>query len=340
MDSCAFKRQLVDLEHLMKLKEIYASAIETGIRNDPRGKASVQKELKELEKNYRKKSSGEKEYFDAERLKNPYSDTRILYGDPETEVASVLIGIDIDTSELLLADWLRKNGKPVDLVISHHPSGRALAGLHDVMSMQAEIFGNFGVPINIAESLMEKRVGDVEKRLLAANHTKTVDAAKLLDIPFMCIHTPADNCVVHFLQELFDKKKPGKLSDVLKLLKTIPEYKLAAEGGRPPKVVNGNPNRRCGNIMVDMTGGTEGPDKLFKSMAVAGINTLVGMHYSTEHLKTAADEHLNIVVAGHISSDVLGLNLLFDTIFKNKAMTVYECSGFNRISRIKDVPRS
>ena len=50
MDSCAFKRQLVDSEHVMKLKEIYARAIETGIKNDPRGKTSVQKELKELVK--------------------------------------------------------------------------------------------------------------------------------------------------------------------------------------------------------------------------------------------------------------------------------------------------
>ncbi|MDP8219178.1 MAG: hypothetical protein P9M03_10700, partial [Candidatus Theseobacter exili] len=252
----------------------------------------------------------------------------------------VLIGIDIDTSELLLADWLRKNGKPVDLVISHHPSGRALAGLHDVISMQAEIFGNLGVPINVAESLMDERVGDVQKRLLALNHTKTVDAARLLDIPYMCLHTPGDNCVVKFLQDLVDQKKPRKISDLIKLLKTIPEYRKSAEVNRPPKIVAGKPDRSCGRIMVDMTGGTECPDKLFKSMAVAGINTLLGMHYSSDHLKAAADEHLNVVIAGHISSDVLGLNLLFDTIFNNEDIKIFECSGFSRISRLKDAKRS
>ena len=34
------------------------------------------------------------------------------------------------------------------------------------------------------------------------------------------------------------------------------------------------------------------------------------MHISEEHRKEAEKSHLNVVVAGHISSDNLGLNLL------------------------------
>ena len=40
----------------------------------------------------------------------------------------------------------------------------------------------------------------------------------------MTMHTVADNQVNFYLQELFDRKKPDKLSEVLKILREIPEY--------------------------------------------------------------------------------------------------------------------
>ena len=36
------------------------------------------------------------------------------------------------------------------------------------------------------------------------------------------------------------------------------------------------------------------------------------MHYSEEHRKRAEELKLNLVIAGHISSDVLGMNLILD----------------------------
>ncbi len=59
-----------------------------------------------------------------------------------------MVGIDIDGEELLLADKLGD----IDLVISHHPRGKALAGLDDVMDLQIEMLAHYGVPVNIAES--------------------------------------------------------------------------------------------------------------------------------------------------------------------------------------------
>ena len=44
--------------------------------------------------------------YDAEKLTNPYADSRILHGDPDREVRTVLVGIDIETPEILLADRL------------------------------------------------------------------------------------------------------------------------------------------------------------------------------------------------------------------------------------------
>jgi hypothetical protein len=59
------------------------------------------------------------------------------------------------------------------------------------------------------------------------------------------------------------------------------------------------------------------------------------MHLSEEHFKKVKDANLNVVIAGHISSDTLGLNLLLDRIEKESKETfqVISFSGFDRIKR-------
>jgi hypothetical protein len=42
---------------------------------------------------------------------------------------------------------------------------------------------------------------------------------------------------------------------------------------------------------------------------------------------------LNVVVAGHIASDTLGLNLLLDEVEKGGALDIVGASGFERIRR-------
>jgi putative NIF3 family GTP cyclohydrolase 1 type 2 len=317
----------------VKLKKIYEIAIEKGIENDPRGKFEVSKQLKQLKKKYDSLSDKQKQDFDSESLTNPYSDTRILHGAGNEDVKCVLVGIDIDAGEMVLADRLIQKGKKIDLVISHHPEGRALAGLYRVMNMQSDIMHLQGVPINVAESLMQERISEIERRLLPANHTKTQDAARLLDIPLICLHTPADNQVVWFLNRLFKKEKPETLIQILEILRGIPEYQQAIKNNTGPKIVNGSEDSRAGKIFVDMTGGTEGAKDIFKNLANAGVGTIVGMHLSEEHLKKAKQEHINVIIAGHISSDNIGLNLILDTIEKQQKLDVLCCSGFVRVKR-------
>ena len=209
----------------------------------------------------------------------------------------------------------------------------AFASLYSVMHMQSDILSRYGVPINIAEDLMEQRVKEVERKILPLNHTRAVDAARLLGIPFICLHTPADNMVATFLQKSFEEHTPYLLSDIVDLLRALPEYREAARNGSGPKILLGAENRRAGRIFVDMTGGTEGSKDIFQSLAVTGVNTLVVMHLSEEHRKEAEKHHLNVVVAGHIASDNLGLNLLLDEVLKGPDMCIFACSGFQRFSR-------
>jgi len=317
----------------MQLKKIYEALVSRGIEADPRGKKTVLKSLDKRKKAYKEIKEDEKEFFDTETLTNPYADTRILHGTGGEEVKTALVGIDMEMAEILLADRLSSKGTKIDLIISHHPSGKAFANFYEVMHMQADILSKFGVPINIAEGLLEGRIKEVERRLSPANHTRAVDVARLLNIPFMCVHTPADNMVVDHLQKTFDKKKPDTLDDVVKTLKEIPEYREATKNNTGPKILLGSKDRSAGKIFVDMTGGTEGAKDIFESLANSGVNTIVGMHLSEEHRKEAEKRHLNVVIAGHISSDNLGMNLILDDIEKKGKVKIIPCSGFRRFSR-------
>lgn len=319
----------------MKLRDLYENIVAKGIEADPRGKKTVLKELAKRKKAYKDMKKQDREFFDTESLTNPYADTRILYGTGREEIKTVLIGIDMEVQELLLADRLSEKGQKTDLVIAHHPEGRAYANFYEVMHMQADILNKFGVPINIAESLLEGRIKEVERRLMPVNHTRASDAAELLGIPFMCMHTPADNMVVSYLQKMLDKKSPDTLGDIMKILKEIPEYREAAKNNAGPNILIGSKDRRAGKIFVDMTGGTEGAKDIFESLANSGVGTIVAMHLSDEHRKKAEKHHINAVIAGHISSDNVGINLMLDELQKKASLKVVACSGFRRFKRKK-----
>ncbi|MCI0468730.1 MAG: NGG1p interacting factor NIF3 [Nitrospirae bacterium] len=316
----------------MKLSDLYKKAVNIGIEHDPRGKEIVIKALERTRKGYEDLKPKEKDGFDIERLENPYPDTRVLHGKGDEEIKTILAGIDIETGEVLLSEALRKRGVNTDLMIAHHPEGTAYANLYSVMYMQADILNRFGVPIHIAEDLMEKRIKEVERRLMPINHTRAVDAARLLNLPFICLHTPADNMVASYLQQLFEDKKPQVIDDIIDLLFEIPEYKEAEKNGAGPKILLGSKNRTAGKVFVDMTGGTEGSKEIFQTLSISGINTIVAMHLSEDHRKDAEKNHLNVIIAGHIASDNLGLNLLFDRLFADESVEILGCSGFRRIN--------
>ena len=143
----------------------------------------------------------------------------------------------------------------------------------------------------------------------------------------------ADNMVNTYLQKLLDKKKPKTLGTVLNILKDIHEYYEGEKIGIGPKILLGDKKKAAGRIFVDMTGGTEGSKRVFARLSQIGIGTLVCMHLSEAHFKLAKKEHINIVIAGHIPSDSIGLNLILDEVMKKEMFNIIPCSGFIRHSR-------
>jgi putative NIF3 family GTP cyclohydrolase 1 type 2 len=311
----------------MKTQEIYNLAVKIGIDADLRGKERVIKNIERLKEKYEKMNQEDKSEFDQERLKNPYSDTRIHF-DSGKEVKKVFAGIDIEVGELLLADKLG-----ADLVISHHPVGLALAGLDDVMHMQEELLELYGVPINVAQGLLKEKIDEISRKVSPSNLYKEVDAAKLLNVSLINTHTATDNLVALFLKNKIEERKPEYVEDVLKILKEMPEYKQAVKNGVGPVLFSGSPDNRCGKIAFsEISGGTEGTPKIYEKMAIAGVGTIISMHQSEEHKKEAEAANINVVIASHIASDSLGMNLFLDELEK-KGIDVVPLGGLIRAKR-------
>src|SRR3989339_194718 len=214
----------------MNIQQIYELAVKLGIEHDLRGEARVRKILRKTKERYEKLSGEKKKEFDVESLHNPYSDSRVFI-DHGREVKKVLVGIDIQPAEILIAKELG-----VDLVIAHHPVGSALADLADVMHLEADVLAMYGVPINIAEGLTKERISEVARGVSAVNHYRTVDAAKIFKIA-----------------------KPETVGEIIEELKKIPEYQIAMTQKSGPTIFVGRSDNSAGKIVLtEITGGTEG----------------------------------------------------------------------------------
>lgn len=319
----------------MTTQEIFDLAIKIGIENDPRGKKEIAEILKENKKDYKELPKKKQVEYDKEKFVNPYSDSRFLFGKKDQKVKRVLVGVDIGTEEVLLAKELERQGKKIDLIIAHHPEGKALAQLHEVMDIQTAVLAKGGMPENIGEGVLHDQLDYIWRRISPVNHYKSVMAAEILNIPIICVHTPADNCVWSFVNKIIEKKKPKKVGDVVEALKEIPEYKKATELNAGPCIFSGNEKSHAGKIVVSgMTGGTsgKGSEKIYERMSHYRIGTEIAMHVGDEDRDEAIKHYINIVIAGHMASDSLGLNIIMDRLSK-AGIEIIPCSGYIRVKR-------
>jgi len=317
----------------MKLNEIYELAVKLGIEKDVRGIEEINRLLAKNRKDFERAEAKDSTFFDRETLTNPFSDTRILYGTGEEDITTIFCGVDMEAPEIILADRLREKGQRIDLVMAHHPEGQAQAALYGVMELQADLLLKAGIPVNVAEGIMNSRISEVRRNMMSLNHQRAVDAARLLDIPFMCVHTPADNLVNDYLQGYIDDRKPQYLEELLEVLVEIPEYRQAKLLKAGPELVVGDKKKRAGRILVDMTGGTSGSADMYEKLETAGIGTVIRMHLLEKHLEQAKKHHINVIVAGHMASDSLGLNLFLDQL-ELRGISIIPASGLIRVRRV------
>lgn len=319
---------------MLTIKQIFGLGLKLGMAADPRGAKGVKKYLDHVKRDFEDLKPDEKPYFDKELLDNPYSDSRIHVGNSETKVKRILTGIDISSSEILLASQLGERGKKIDLVLAHHPVGYSLASLHGVMDMTVDLYEKLGMPVHLAEKLMDERIKEVGRGTHASNHYQMLDLAKLLGVNVMNTHTITDNLVQKFVHDYLKKKAPETVGELIKTILEIPEYSEAKKRGAGPRITAGSPKNRVGKFIIEMTGGTSPSNKVYQELSRAGVSTVIGMHMPEAAMEKVNDMHMNVVIAGHMSSDSLGMNLFLDELEK-KGIEIVPCSGLIRVNRVK-----
>lgn len=319
----------------MKLKDLFRTCIEEGMKADPRTKQQLNKVFKRYKDQKKKLSAKEKKFFDDERTWNPYSDSRIINGSGNEEVKTVMVGVDIETPEVLLADRLKQKGTKIDALFIHHPEGRALADLEKVMPLQVDLLATVGVPVNVTESQLKPRMSKIWRSIHADNLFRTERAAELLGIPAFTCHTPTDNLVWKFMEKNICEKGYDTLEEIVNAIHGIPEYEWYGKKGNPALIVHGDPTSRPGKVAAtDFTGGTNGPEEFVETQAKAGVGTVLSMHVTEKELELAKKHHINYIQCSHMASDAIGINLMLDLVKKKeKKLSTVDTSGFIRVER-------
>ena len=223
-------------------------------------------------------------------------------------IKRVLMGVDMDTPELLLAKELG-----YDCVVTHHPRNTNIDMLK-VMDRHIIKLEELGVPRNKSQKLLGERKDELSYNQHVSNSRRSASAAKLLNMPYMSLHTPADiisECIVQkHLDEKFAGKPDTKLQDVVDALEEICEYKNSA---RKPVIRVGGKDSYAGKIYVLMSGLTGPGAEVTKAYFEAGVGTLILMHIPEKDVKAVKEQKIgNVIVAGHMSSDSLGMNKIAD----------------------------
>jgi len=227
---------------------------------------------------------------------------------PGENIKKVLAGVDMETAELLLAKELG-----YDCVVAHHPKNTNTKML-DVMDSHILKLEKLGVPRNKSQKALGPRKDELSYMTHVSNSRRSESAAKLLNMPYISIHTPADligeAMVQEFLDEKFADKPDTKLEDIVKALEEIGEYKNSA---RKPVIRIGSNDSYAGKIYVLMSGLTGPGAPILKQYFEGGVGTLVMMHIPEKDVKELKEHNVgNIVIAGHMSSDSLGMNKIAD----------------------------
>jgi putative NIF3 family GTP cyclohydrolase 1 type 2 len=155
-----------------------------------------------------------------------------------------------------------------------------------------------------------------------------VSAARVLEMPFMGIHTPTDILAEKKVQAHLDQglaHEPRALvGDVIDCLNQLPEYQKTMA---KPVIRVGSEKDFAGKVFVTMAGGTGGGTKVAQAYFEAGVGTLVCMHMPEDVIKAAKEQNIgNVIVAGHMASDSVGINQLVSAL-EAEGLEVIRMSG-------------
>jgi putative NIF3 family GTP cyclohydrolase 1 type 2 len=219
----------------------------------------------------------------------------------------VLFGIDVGTAELLLARDLGCDG-----VIAHHPAGgSATLGFPEVLARQLELMVAHGVADDVAREALQPLMMRASLRAHAANHDHVPSVARALRMPFLNMHLPLDEVGRRMMAIAINEHVAGLdrepvVQDAIDALSVLPEFSTAATTIMVPVGAVDNP---LGRIAVVHGAGTNGGASIARAYFEAGIETVLYIHSTGDDVMRLREEGRgNLIVSGHIASDMLGIN--------------------------------
>ncbi|RIK40222.1 MAG: hypothetical protein DCC58_14205 [Chloroflexi bacterium] len=226
---------------------------------------------------------------------------------PGQNIQKLMFGIDIGAAELLLARDLG-----CDAVIAHHPAGgSATRDFPQVLERQVELMVAHGVSETAARAAVAPLVNRATMSAHAANHDHVPSVARLLGMPFLNVHLPLDELGRRLMVAAID----GHVStltydplvqDAVDGLLTLPEFQRAFTQISVPV---GSPDRPLGKLAVVHGAGTNGGADVASAYFEAGVDSVLYIHCAGEEVsKLRQRGRGNLIVSGHIASDLVGIN--------------------------------
>lgn len=246
---------------------------------------------------------------------------------PGENITRVLAGIDMGTAELMLAKQLG-----YDCVFRHHNLVPKLGHLGELVAADhAKKMRECGIPANVAQKLMAHRVQETEILFHGANFDGPRQTARLLGLPYLGLHTPADLLGERTVEALVKEAEAAKdiptVGDIYDAIMTQREFREAPDGQRPVIWV-GDKDSYAGKVLVEFSGGLAAELDEYKALIDAGIGTFVCMHMEAEIFKKLQeDNRCNVICCGHMASDSIGMNIILDAWEKEGGIETTRIGG-------------
>ena len=230
-------------------------------------------------------------------------DCAIYY--PGTRISHLLLGIDVGAAELFMARQLGYHA-----VVAHHPAG--FAGPYwEVYRLHVGQMVAAGVPRAEAEAAVAERIAGFEAAAQRENYDHIASIARLLETPFLNIHSPLDEVGRRIMQATVDEalavNPAATVATLRAALLRLPEFAAART---QMQVALGGWDTPAGRVVVSHGAYTNGGYRVARAYLTHGVDTLCCIHFPLEDAQRLAAEGVrgNILVMGHIAGDSVGIN--------------------------------
>ena len=243
---------------------------------------------------------------------------------PGHDINKLMMGIDIKGPEVKIASDMG-----LDAAISHHPTGgQARLQFHKVLYRHLDQLTGAGVPLKAVQSIIDNLAE--EHRVLASmsNYDHDPSIARLLDMPYLNIHTPLDEIGRRRLQVAADElAATDTVADLMSHFSTsFGEFRNA---DTQIELRMGRMDSPIGKVVMSHGAGTNGGYPVAKAYFDHGVDTVIYIHCrpaDSQKLIANYGDTKTLIVTGHIVSDSIGINPYIDRL-REEGIDVTTLSG-------------